>query len=149
MLLRSLVSAPGILLLLAACTALGNKGNGGRDVPAAELRKMGDVANAFWSAATRSDSGQVATLSVSTKAAEWATGKRAAFPLFFEQTDHRLELKHGYFLRAPGDTAIIEVEVPFQTCRPPYHTGDNDRYFLMMVPALGEWRIASIWSDPC
>jgi hypothetical protein len=79
----------------------------------------------------------------------WAQRWRTAYPAFFDSTAGHVVYKHGYFLTPARDTAIVEVEVPWVTCRPPYHAGDPDHYFLRVVPESGSWKIVNVWSDPC
>lgn len=147
--MRDLAVVTVLFLHLAGCGTLGSQQADRRPVPEIDLARMMSVADSFWHAAAEKDSAQMAAVSAGLRAITWARGKEDAFPAFFRVTDNHLKPQHGYFVSARRDTAVTEVEVPWQTCRPPYHTGGNDHYFLMMVPARGQWRIANIWSDPC
>lgn len=149
--MKSLLLLMGLVVLYQGC--------GGRvhhtqtsyenDIPADHLDHLSKIANEFWGAAARQDSAAINGLTSGTKPIEWAQGKRDAFPNFFEATAGKLTLLHGYFLTARSDTAIIEVSVPWHTCRPPVHSGSEDHYLIMFTPLSHSWRIVNVWSDPC
>ncbi|PKL93735.1 MAG: hypothetical protein CVV20_02130 [Gemmatimonadetes bacterium HGW-Gemmatimonadetes-1] len=79
----------------------------------------------------------------------WARRQIEAYPSFFDSTRARLSKGQAYYLREEGDSAILEVEVPWVTCRPPVHAGNRDHYSLMLTLSEDEWRIARVWIDPC
>lgn len=147
------LQGPGLIVVItlawAGCGGAATHQRQAREVPADVLGGMTQLANEFWAAALRDDSVRMRELSVGDRPSVWATRIRGAYPTFFQVTAGHLTLRQGYFMTARRDSAIVEMEVPWQTCRPPAHSGANDHYFVLFVPSGSTWRAMNIWSDPC
>jgi hypothetical protein len=120
-----------------------------RALPPAEVELMIRIADEFWSAASQGDSLRMRAVVTGEQPLVWSARKVSAFPTFFDETRGQLTAEYAYYPGAASDTAIVQLKVPFQTCRPPYHTEGLDRYYLMVVPVADRYRIIRIWSDPC
>lgn len=120
-----------------------------REVAPAEVELMARIAEEFWSAASQGDSLRMRAVVASEQPLLWSGRKASAFPTFFHETRGHLTAEYGYYPGAASDTAIVQVKVPFQTCRPPYHSEGLDRYYVMLVPGADRYRMIRIWSDPC
>lgn len=136
-------------LLLAGCQRTSRSSNAYVPLVEREAAQGLQIAQRFWQAQATADSAAVRHLAATGSPQEWATRWRMAYPLFFDSTQHHIAYRHGYFLNGVRDTAIVEVEVPWVTCKPPAHEGKADRYFLKLVPLDTTWRITRVWSDPC
>ena len=120
-----------------------------RNLSRSEINATAEIARRFWSSAAVGDSTAMTLLSSTVEPSSWAREKELAFPGFFQHTNGRLRVFGGYFLDTAADTAAIEFEVPWQTCRQPIHDGRNDRYHARLVKGGPSWRLAAIWFDPC
>lgn len=148
---RLLYAALALLLsgIAAGCRTGGHAAQGYLPLGDNQAAQAVQVAQQFWRAQAASDSATARQLSAGPAPQEWANRWRTAYPAFFDSTQSQIAYRHGYFLRSVRDTAIVEVEVPWVTCRPPAHEGKADRYFLKLIPYEATWRITNVWSEPC
>jgi hypothetical protein len=141
----------GCLAVVAAfgCHRGADSQDGTRTVSSEEAVRMLSIAEAFWTSVAHEDSVGMTVSTSGDAPLLWARRQIEAYPSFFDSTRARLSKGQAYYLREEGDSAILEVEVPWVTCRPPVHAGNRDHYSLMLTLSEDEWRIARVWIDPC
>jgi hypothetical protein len=100
----------------------------------------------FWQAAAARDSSRIARLSRSPDPAEWALAVPDVRE-FFGATKDGTVVRTGYYEAA--DTAYVQVEVPWITCRAPAYPGNKDRYSVRLARTPQGWLIQNIWLDIC
>ena len=107
------------------------------------------AAEEFWAAAADRDSSRMLALSGDAAVVDWARRWQHAYPGFFVATAEHLAVQDFYFVHRGPDTALVQFEVPWVTCRPPAHDGLPDRYFAMFVEVERAWTLVKVWRNIC
>lgn len=116
--------------------------------PSDQSRAMA-VVDSFWTAAATADTSALVRLTANEDPLTWALEEdpEGRFRRFLVATAGQLKYIGGR--KEPAGTVLLEVQIPWVTCKSPPYPGVKDTYYFRLIPSETSYRLLGLWMDVC
>jgi hypothetical protein len=144
-----------VAILVSGCAQMGHAGFTHLALPLDDEVEIFRTAEIFWTGIAQGDTATVRQVTTGDEAPNWAIKWENAYPGFFHSTAGQLTMLGGQYLPIEGPQmadstgALLSIEVPWISCKAPYHDGRNDQYRIVAVHDSTMWLIKNVETGIC